>query len=225
VCDNVENILLACDKLAWLLEALIKRGSPPPLYRHAIQGPRQVFSWGDVVPASNGIDVDVQSCQLHWLLPVRTRKVWTTADSAAYLAVQMQQAASAPRSCPGLYIVVLHKDIAIASDAVDAGFRDHVKEEAGQFFILPRVLPISCSAILDLDQGREAQLRHPRLVSAATVNAALGCSSIDVPQAPLVKQIRTDDPALLWELIDVRLGSMLHFPPNEFRFVIPSCED
>ena len=48
----------------------------------------------------------------------------------------------------------------IASDAVDASFRDHVKEEAGQLF---RVLPICRAAITELDQGREAQLRHPRL--------------------------------------------------------------
>jgi hypothetical protein len=54
------------------------------------------------------------------------------------------------------------------------------------------------------------QLQHPRLVAATVVNEIMDLASGEPPEACLASQIKADNPALLWELLQVRIGSTLH---------------
>lgn len=222
LCEHVGKLLLACDKLGRLLQAITccpETIQPPPV---ATRGAGRTFT-RSVRPAADrpgpGV-VDRAVCHLEWLLPVAEPKVWTLKFSDAYRAAQLKRSIAAGFACPGLFVVLVEDGLTIAQDVTDAGFRDQVDEEKGERFLLPRVLPVNCRTVQALDLGREARLLAPRLVAASVVNDVLGDSGEGLPPASLVSEIKTDDPALLWEVMDARIGSILHLPPSKFRKIV-----
>lgn len=212
------RLQLACDKLGHLLSAHYRRATAS--VSDVTTGAWRTFTWdGGEAPAAGSTDPRI--CKLQWLLPVAKWKRWTLTDSAAYRAVQIKSAVRNSEACAGLYIVVVHDHMEITTEVTNAGYRDQIRKESGELFLLPRVLPISCKTIMNLDQGRAMQLQHPRLIAATVVNEIMGIAPGEPPEASLVSQIKADDPALLWEVLQVRIGSMLHVPPHSFYLVVP----
>jgi len=221
ICQEVYKLQLACNKLGELLSATVSPRVPSES-TCMLAGAARLFCRNlEAAPAGT---TDVGACHLQWLRPVAQWKRWTLTDSSAYVANYLHSATQTQKSFAGLLIVVVHDGLDLTKEAIDAGYRDQLRRESGDIYVTPRVLPINCRTIMTLDLNQDLQQCPPRIVPATTVNQVLGVPLHEPSCAALAKQIKADDPALLWMMMDVRIGSMIHIPPCEFRLVVPSYD-